>query len=243
MKKPRIGVVGNILIQESGMLMGSYRTYVNHNYITSIEKAGGIPVLLPVLHNLEDVKEQLEGLDGVLLTGGYDVDPELYGEKISEKCGYVMREVDVFNLAVIHAADELHLPVFGICKGIQIMNVAFGGTIYQNQADDIKNCLKHDQSAPRYQGTHDIEIDKDSFIGHVLGSKTRVNSFHHQSLKKVADGFKVTAKASDGVIEGIEREHGSFMAAVQFHPEMMAEFDNPDMIALFKAFVEVCHEK
>lgn len=240
MKKPRIGIAANILIMETGMFPGIYRAYVNNDYVESLQKAGAIPVMLPVISNLDDVADQLEGLDGVLLSGGYDVDPALYGESILPQCGYVMREVDDFYLAVVKAAVEKKLPLFGICKGVQIINIAFGGTLYQDQPSQIGSCLKHTQAAPRYQGTHEIALEKGSFLAGALGETMRVNSFHHQSVKDVAKGFKVTAKAPDGIVEGIEREEGSFVCAVQFHPEMMAKFDNPDMIRLFKAFADKC---
>jgi putative glutamine amidotransferase len=240
MKKPLIGIAANRLINTGGMFPGMERAYVNNNYVTSILKAGGVPVMLPVIEDREDIMAQTEGLDGVLLTGGYDVDPALYGEEIRNECGEIMPVTDRFNIAVVKAAAERKIPVFGICKGIQIINVAFGGTLYQDQTVQVQGSLRHVQNAPRYEGTHEITTQEGSFLRSILGEKIRVNSFHHQSVKDVAEGFAVTARANDGIVEGIERKEGSFITGVQFHPEMMAEYDNETMIALFHGFMEKC---
>lgn len=240
MKKPRIGVVANLLIVESGMLPGIYRSYVNQDYIESLEKAGCIPVLLPVLMNLEDAKDQMEGLDGILLTGGYDIDPLLYGEQPLPGQGYSMPEVDRYYMAMIHAADELGKPVLGICKGLQALNVAFGGTMYQDLVRQCPQALQHTQQAPRYAPSHFVQVQPDSFLAQILPRRTTVNSFHHQAVKDLAKGFEITAKADDGVVEGIERTQGTFMCGVQWHPEMMAKFDEPIMLSLFRKFGELC---
>lgn len=242
MKKPKIGIVSNILIMDTGIMPGLYRSYVNHDYVESLEKAGCIPVLLPVISNLEDAKEQIAWLDGILLSGGYDIDPALYDEQPSPALGFTMLEVDRYYMAAIHAADQLGIPIFGICKGIQAINIAFGGTVYQDMYSEKTGCLQHVQKAPRYNPTHRIVTEQDSFLGKVLGEEVTVNSFHHQSVKKVAEGFRVTAKASDGIVEAIEREKGSFICGVQWHPEMMAKFNDEVMLGLFRAFADKCRK-
>ncbi len=242
MKKPKIGIVANIFIVEGGMLPGIYRSYVNNDYVESIEKAGGIPILLPVISDLDDVKEQMDGLDGVILSGGYDLDPTLYGEQPICGQGFTMNEVDLFYLAVIHCADELNIPVFGICKGIQALNVAYGGTLYQDLKRQLNDAGEHSQQAPRYAGFHQVEIKQGSFLESVLGKGEKVNSYHHQSIKDVAPGFSVTAKALDGVVEAIERNEGSFMMGVQWHPEMMTKFGHEKMTKLFEKFIHQCRK-
>lgn len=154
--------------------------------------------------------------------------------------GFTMSEVDRFFLAVIQAGDELSIPIFGICKGMQAINVAFGGTLCQDIGSQMKHCLQHMQKAPRYDPTHKISVEKASFLESVLGNEAMVNSFHHQSIKAVAPGFYTTASADDGVIEGIERTEGSFICGVQWHPEMMAKHENKVMIQLFQAFADKC---
>ena len=243
MRKPKIGIAANILIMDSGMMPGIYRAYVNNDYVESLEKAGCVPVMLPVLSDLEDVKAQVEGLDGIVLSGGWDIDPLLYGEQPLLQQGFTMSEVDRFFLAVIQAGDELSIPIFGICKGMQAINVAFGGTLCQDIGSQMKVCLQHMQQAPRYNATHKITVEKDSFLEGVLGREAMVNSFHHQSIKTAASGFRVTARADDGVIECIERTGGSFICGVQWHPEMMAKHDNKTMIQLFQAFADKCRQQ
>ena len=164
MKKPKIGIAANILIMDSGMMPGIYRAYVNNDYVESLEKAGCVPVMLPVLSDLEDVKAQVEGLDGIVLSGGWDIDPLLYGEQPLLQQGFTMSEVDRFFLAVIQAGDELSIPIFGICKGMQAINVAFGGTLCQDIGSQMKACLQHMQQAPRYNATHKISVEKGSFL-------------------------------------------------------------------------------
>ena len=221
---------------------GIYRSYVNHDYVESVEKNGGIPVLLPVLSDAANVKRQMEGLDGIVISGGYDIDPSLYGEEPVKGLGFTMKEVDQYYLAVVRAAEELGLPILGICKGMQMLNVAYGGTIYQDISSQKPESCQHVQQAPRYCATHSADIKEGSFLYSVFGKKERINSYHHQSVKEVAKGFSVTAVAKDGVVEAIERECGSFICGVQWHPEMMAKYDDRKMAELFKAFIGVCEK-
>ena len=158
MRKPKIGIAANIEIVEGGVMPGLYRSYVNQDYIVSLEKAGCIPFLLPPGDGTEDVREQLECMDGVLLSGGYDIEPALYGEQPRPGLGFVMAEVDRFYMEVIRAADEMGKPVLGICKGIQALNVAFGGTLYQDMESQKPGVFMHMQKAPRYNPSHEITV-------------------------------------------------------------------------------------
>lgn len=240
MRKPIIGIAANILIMEGGTLPGIYRAYVNNDYVESIEMGGGIPVLLPVLTYQEDGARFLEQVDGLVLSGGYDVAPDLYGEQPTPVQGFTMRQVDTQYLQLIKEADKLQKPVLGICKGTQMMNVAFGGTLYQDLESQLSGALQHVQKAPRGEATHMIDTEDGSFIQSITGKRGWVNSFHHQAIKDVADGFDVTARADDGVVECIERQKGSFMCGVQWHPEMMVKYKNERMIHLFQQFISKC---
>lgn len=241
MEKPLIGIAGNILIMEGGMFPGLYRSYVNHDYIISIEKSGGIPVILPVNSEGDELAKILSRLDGIVLSGGSDIDPLLYGEEPLPRQGFVFKDVDEFYIKLIHKAAQVHLPILGICKGIQAMNVAYGGTLYQDLEVQKGDVYKHTQQTPREIPTHSISVKKGSYLSS-LGETILVNSFHHQAIKDVAPGFEVTAYAKDGVIEAIERTNDGFMLGVQWHPEMMASHDDEIMRKLFTGFIEVCQK-
>ena len=242
MRKRRIGVTTNLLLNDKGYFAGEQRCSISRDYVLSLEKAGAIVVLLPVMKEEEDIQAQLEGLDGVVLAGGADIDPYLYGESVHDCCGPLIPEVDRYYLNVIHIAEKIGLPVFGICKGIQAVNVAYGGTLYQDLPTERPQSVQHSQNTYRYYPTHSITVEKDSFLYPILGESCRVNSFHHQALKDVPDCLKVIARSEDGVVEGVQKKEGSFLVAVQFHPEMMGQADNKTMISLFQAFVNVCNK-
>ncbi|MDO5521719.1 MAG: gamma-glutamyl-gamma-aminobutyrate hydrolase family protein [bacterium] len=238
MSKTVVGIVGNILTMEGGMFPGIERDYVNRDYSESVTLAGAVPLILTVQDEEEAVRSQIERVDALVFSGGYDLDPQLYGEEPMWEQGFIYPKVDQFYITAIKIARELGKPVLGICKGIQAINVAFGGTLYQDLKKQVPGSIKHSQSSPRQYGSHLVKVDKDSFLGECLGEETQINSFHHQAVKDVATGFRVTAMATDGVIEGIESTEGSFVAAVQWHPEMMASHGNKEMIGLFKYFLE-----
>ncbi|MEE8808110.1 MAG: gamma-glutamyl-gamma-aminobutyrate hydrolase family protein [Lactimicrobium sp.] len=244
MRKMKIGLLGNLeQMDTKDVFIGTKRAYVNQDYVDSIAMAGGIPIILPVIADLDDVSSMVSGLDGVIVTGGEDLDPLLYGEQVLPACGMCDTNTDRFFLSVIHACDELAIPVFGICKGLQAINAAYGGTLYQDIPSQVEKAIQHDQKRPRDQAVHSILIQPFSFLGGVLGDRVMVNSWHHQSVKTVANGFHVTATAPDGIVEGMEKDEGTFMCGVQFHPEMMAACGNRQMLSLFQAFLHVCQEK
>lgn len=243
MRKPRIGISANTMVMEGGSMPGLTRSYVNQDYVVSLEKAGAVPVLLPVTADPELAMEQLAGLDGLIVSGGPDIDPQLYGADVSVHCGYINREADVYTLRLIHAAYDADVPVLGICRGAQAVNVAFGGTLYQDLDTEKPGTFQHVQKAPRGNPIHEIEIDHDGFLYPVFGGRTRVNSFHHQAVRRTAEGFRITARARDGVAECIEKTDGGFVCGVQFHPEMMAAAGDEKMTEVFRLFASVCMER
>ena len=214
---------------------------INEAYVKSIIQAGGIPVNIPF--GVEsDADQLLDGVDGLLLTGGVDVHPHFFDEEPHLKIGHIMLERDEVELVLTEAALKKNLPIFGICRGIQLLNVALGGTLYQDINSQYENeAILHQQNARRREASHFIEITKGSLLHEIVGKeKVAVNSFHHQALKKVPDVFEVTAKASDGIIEAIEMKDYPYCVGVQWHPEEMAIADDEHSKNLFKSFIDAC---
>lgn len=221
--KPIIGISGSILINKGNTFSGYRRSYVNQDYVESVLRAGGIPFIIPFNEDLESTREMVEQVDGIILSGGHDVDPYNYGEDPMLKIGEVFPKRDVFDMELYKTAIKLKNPIFGICRGYQIINVINGGTLYQDlsYADFVK--IKHDQVDNPTQATHFVDLEEGTFLKNILGKEYKVNSFHHQIIKDVAPEFKVVAKSSDGVVESIEKiTEDSFIIGVQWHPEMLS---------------------
>ncbi|MDC7956486.1 gamma-glutamyl-gamma-aminobutyrate hydrolase family protein [Fusobacterium simiae] len=246
MKKPIIGISASMIYEEKDELfLGDKYSCVAYSYIDAVYKSGGIPVTLPILKDVSAIREQVKLLDGLILSGGRDVDPHFYGEEPLEKLEAIFPERDVHETALIKAAIDLKKPVFAICRGMQILNVTYGGNLYQDISYAPGEHIKHYQIGSPYQATHSIKIDKHSTLFRMADKLEveRVNSFHHQALKKVADRLKVVATAPDGIIEAVEGENedGLFIIGVQFHPEMM--YDKSTFArGMFKKFINICIE-
>lgn len=211
---------------------------IGTSYISAIEHAGGTPVLLPLIQDDSCIRDFLSLIDGLLLSGGVDVDPYYYGEEPQPELGKIDVDKDRVEMSLITGALEMALPILGICRGIQILNVAAGGTLHQDIYSNGGATLKHRQDAPRSYPTHAINVQEGSRLLDILGHSTiRVNSFHHQAVGKAAPGFAVSAVTCDGVIEGIESSHHDFVIGVQFHPETMWQ-NNPPITNLFAAFAD-----
>ena len=213
------------------------------SYVKAIMEAGGIPVLLPNSTDLSSVEELAAGLDSFLLSGGGDIDPALFGERATAQLGAVTPRRDDFELALTrYVMNETDKPVLGICRGIQIMNVAMGGTLHIDLPSDGKLC--HSLSMyPRNVRTHDVKVIPETRMEQIMtGLEGRVNSFHHQAIRDVADCFVVSAvSADDGVIEAVEQPVERFVVGVQWHPEELVEFKEAK--ELFRSFVDAARKK
>lgn len=194
---------------------------IRYNYVDAIVAAGGIPFLLPYAHDLLD--EFASRIDGLLIPGGFfDVCPSYYGETIVHDTVKVNAERTKFEYSITNLMKEQEKPILGICGGMQLMNVIFGGTLIQHIPAEISNCLEHEQPNPRHEPGHGIDITPGSLLYKLANNHltVAVNSAHHQAVKKLAPGFVVNALASDGVIEGMELDHPTqFAMGLQWHPE------------------------
>jgi putative glutamine amidotransferase len=207
-------------------------------YVTALENAGLIPLIVPPLSNPDAASAILDSVAGLVLTGGEDVDPARYGEKRHEKVRSINPARDATEAALIREAKERGTPVLAICRGIQILNVALGGSLVQDIPSQCETKIAHDEESARDSRTHEITVEPDSLIAAAVGTEhLTVNSFHHQSVKRVADGMRVTARSPDGIIEGIEStDEDWWVMAVQWHPEEMTDSAEPWDRGLFQSF-------
>jgi putative glutamine amidotransferase len=207
-------------------------------YVTALENAGLIPLIVPPLANADAASAILDSVAGLVLTGGEDVDPARYGEKRHEKVRSVNAARDATEASLIKEAKERGTPVLAICRGIQILNVALGGTLVQDIPSQCETKIAHDEESARDSRTHEISVEPGSLIATAVGTEhLTVNSFHHQSVKRVADGMRVTARSPDGIIEGIEStDEDWWVMAVQWHPEEMTDSAEPWDRGLFQSF-------
>jgi len=211
------------------------RNYVNKTYIVAIASAGALAVLLPV-GDPADASAYLDRVDGLLLPGGIDVDPKFYGQQNHPNLGDRDESQDKFEIAIVRGAWNRRMPIMAICRGIQLLNVALGGTLIQDIPAQAPSELVHRQNAPRPEATHEMLVDPSSRLFELSGDRMAVNSFHHQSIDLVAPPLRVVARARDGIVEAVESDEHPLLIALQCHPEEMAVCD-PVSQALFRRFV------
>jgi len=215
---------------------------MNDSYIKAITRAGGIPVILPNNTDISCVEELAENLDGFLLSGGDDVDPALFGERATAKLGAVIPRRDNFEIALTrYVLEKTSKPILGICRGIQVMNVAMGGSLHIDLPSDGKLCHSLGMY-PRNVCSHDIEVKGGTRLAQIMGEGVgHVNSFHHQAVKKLADCFVSSARSTeDDVLEALELPGERFVVGVQWHPEELVE--NEAAVHLFRSFVLAAQE-
>ena len=236
-KRAIIGISSSIIVDNSGSFAGYKRAYVNKDYVDAVIRAGGVPLIIPFSTDKEVIISQAQLIDGLILSGGHDINPYNYGQEPSQKIGETFPERDTYEMILLEESKKRNIPILGICRGFQLINVAAGGTLYQDLSLIPGNILKHNQVSNPTLKTHKVEIKENSFISSIFGKETMVNSFHHQVINKVANDFIVVAKASDGVVEAIEHKTYKFLVAVQWHPEMLAVNCEKARV-LFSKFVE-----
>ena len=200
------------------------------------------PYVLPLL-DPDEADAMLDGMNGLLLTGGEDLDPSLYDTPAHPALGDVHAQRDAFELALVRAAQARRLPTLAICRGIQVANVALGGTLVQDIPTEWPHAFEHDGAWPRDKRVHDVLVHPRSRLSGALGADIlQVNSFHHQAVARLADGLAAVAHAPDGVIEGAEWTSDDWwMLAVQWHPEELTASPEPWDRSLFRAFAQALH--
>jgi putative glutamine amidotransferase len=237
---PIIGIT--TIATEAGQDSRPPRIGQNQAYIRGLVRARAAPLLIPQLADTSLVRALYQQLDGLLLPGGEDIDPAHYGEARHERCGLVSPERDDMELALARWAVEDGMPLLAICRGIQVLNVALGGSLYQDIAAQVPGAERHDwyPGYPRDRLSHEVAITPQTRLATNLGDGSpRVNSLHHQALKKVPPALTVVARAPDGIVEAVEITDHPFALGVQWHPEELADGDTRAQ-RLFDALVEAC---
>jgi putative glutamine amidotransferase len=230
--KPIIGITTSL--QDEKLIT------LSHDNVDSITQAGGVPFILPNLLKDDEVERAAQQIDGLLVTGGGDIDPTLFGEEPHPNLGSITPARDQFEIAIIRKMMEQNKPILAICRGCQILNIAAGGDMFQDiYAQHDKQLLQHSQRAPRSHGSHFVKVKEGSLLHEITNSTNfKVNSFHHQTVRHVAQGFQMTAVASDGIIEALESSEHAFILGVQWHPECMVGNGDAPSLAIFNSFVQ-----
>ncbi len=235
MRRPRIAVSGVVRHWEGGE-----RTGVNAAYIRALVATGALPITVSPLIGIDLAEQALEPFDGLVLTGGEDVDPSHYRAEPSPKLGAIDQLRDRFELALFHQARRRRLPVLGICRGLQLINVAMGGTLWQDLTSERPGSLDH---IARGERVHPVRLSTGSRAAHALGTtQILANSIHHQAIRDLAPELVATAWSEDGVIEAVETTgEAQWVLAVQWHPEELHEHVEAPDRGLFAALCDAAH--
>ncbi|CDF22106.1 putative uncharacterized protein [Prevotella sp. CAG:617] len=229
--RPVIGITGNF---------GDKGCELAEGYFSCIEAAGGVPLVIPVLTETSALMQILNRIDGLMLSGGGDLNPLLLEQDPSPRLHGVNPRRDSMELLLTRLAYDRQLPILGICRGLQVMTVALGGTVMQDISESMPGVklVKHDQNMPRGFASHTVTAAKDSLVGRLFGTRFAVNSFHHQAVEHPGQALHVTARASDGVVEAVESTEFKPIVGVQWHPECFLQERDERMMPLFEWFVQ-----
>lgn len=227
---PIIGIVSCGLIDE--------RQFVTQTYIKTIESAGGIPVIIPCITDSAAYYHYSNLCDGFLFCGGDDITPWLFGEELVTSCGKTDSQTDMFHLSFMEYLLSTKLPILGICRGMQLLNIALGGTIYQDIKLRGELSINHMQlSGKRSDVSHKVVFSKNSLLYNICGNCEFTNTFHHQCIKALGNDLRITGITSDGIVEALESIAHPFVVGVQWHPECMYESFS-SMRKLFEEFIK-----
>jgi len=211
---------------------------INQDYLEAVWRAGGTPVMFSETEDMERIDAMLDQVNGILLTGGGDIDPVLYGEEKRPGCGEPNARRDAMELPLCREAIKRRMPMLAICRGLQVLNCALGGTLYQDLAEDFGEAVRHPVYERPREAVHEVEVLEGTLLGKIVGiGMMGVNSRHHQGIKELGKRLRVSAVAGDGLIEGIEVEGHPFAIGVQWHPESLCDHDEVQQ-KIFNAFVK-----
>ncbi len=234
LNRPLIGITSSLIKNKSGALT----CQVSQAYINAIQNAGGTPIILPVRMSESSLTDILPRLGGVLFTGGGDIDPKRFNGQPHPKVYGISSERDEMEFYLLEKALDAKKPLLAICRGIQVLNVALGGSLYTHIQDQLNPALKHDwyPKFPRDKLAHTVNLTCGSKLHDIFGKdEIQVNSLHHQGIAQVGKELEATAFAPDGLVEGVEIPEAKFALGVQWHPECLP--DDAGMQALFRAFI------
>ncbi len=232
--KPKIAVTQNIASDGTVSILPQY--------IEALEDAGAEVVLMPYTDNPSEIISMVKEVDGICFTGGIDVDPKRYFEEKLSWCGETDDKRDLFELGVFFAATQENKPILGICRGMQLINVALGGTLYQDIPTEYASKMNHAQKEPKFEHSHEVNVIKDTPLYYLIGEeRIKANSFHHQSIKKLGEGLETMATADDGIIEAVYAPNYRYLRAFQWHPERIYQIDRKQVL-IFQDFINACKE-
>ena len=220
---------------------GLFRKYMYSKYYNSLISSGAQVKLLPWIKSEDEASLQLKDCDGLLIPGGKDISPELYGEEILDCCGKLCPERDICEPLYFKAAREAGLPVLGICRGFQIINVILGGTLWQDFRLRPEKTLNHSSFLKRARYLHEVKVEEGSILSRATSALQGVNSIHHQGIKTLSPALNPTAYSTDGICEAYEGREGAFLLAVQWHPEHLYKRDECAR-KIFKLFIEAAEK-
>lgn len=231
--EPFVGLTCDIRVFREGR-KSVYELLCDYRYPEAVKLAGGYPILLPIAKHKDVIRRYLDQIDGLVIVGGDDVNPRLYGEEKKAGTGTVPAPRLFFERRLYKEACRLEIPILGICYGMQLINVLEGGTLFQDIERDAKSAMNHRDKKNPY---HQVRINRSSRLGHITGTKIVIHSDHHQAVCRVAPAFRPVAFSPDGIIEAIESDSDKIVA-VQWHPER--SLNSPATAKLFRTFVRIC---
>lgn len=233
----RIGIVSNINVEQNPIFFKIDKVSVNNDYVEAVEKVKGIPIMLPVVSSDLSLNSFIDICDGFIFTGGTDINPIYYRENPYPKLRTVNSKLDEFQLKLMKKVLKSKKPFLAICRGVQILNVVCGGTLYQDMEQITSSTIQHQQFGERYNVIHKVNFNKNTILHSLYGDETYVNSFHHQAINKLGNNLIISGRSPDSIIESIEVKGYNFGVGVQWHPEMMLTHSD-SMKPLFKALID-----